>query len=126
MLLERPLSLKQIFHYYTQINQQRDRIIRMQQLTYNFFFLSFLFSVAGLFLFFFFFRFTSFNSSIFLCSFFFLFFLRRSVPFPSFFFFFFFASLFLFFLFTSFHTSILLCPLRCCRVVMLKTAVYGS
>ena len=42
MLLERPLSLKQIFHYYTQMNQQRDRIIRMQQLTYNFFF--FLFS----------------------------------------------------------------------------------
>ena len=52
MLLEKPLSLKQIFHYYTQINQQRDRITRMQQLTYNFF-LSFLFSVAGLLLFFF-------------------------------------------------------------------------
>ena len=29
-----------------------------------------------------------------------------------------------FFFFTSFNSSILLCPLRCCRVVMLKTAVY--
>ena len=38
MLLERPLSLKQTFHYHTQINRQRDRIIRMQQSTYKFFY----------------------------------------------------------------------------------------
>ena len=31
-----------------------------------------------------------------------------------------------FFCFTSFNSSILLFPLRCCRVVMLKTAVYGN
>ena len=37
MLLERPLSLQLIFHYHTQINRQRDRIIRMQELTYKFF-----------------------------------------------------------------------------------------
>ena len=31
-----------------------------------------------------------------------------------------------FFLFTSFNSSILLCPFRWCRVVMLKTVVYGN
>ena len=50
MLLERPLSLKQIFHNHTQINRQRDRIIRMQQLTYKFFssFFFFIFSSSTL------------------------------------------------------------------------------
>ena len=71
MLLERPLSLKQIFHYYTQINQQRDRIIRMQQLTYNFF--SFFSLFCGWFVLFFFsfyfFQFQHFFLFFFFCSF---------------------------------------------------------
>ena len=37
MLLERPLSLKLIFHYHTQINRQRDRSIMNERCTYNFF-----------------------------------------------------------------------------------------
>ena len=92
MLLERPVSLKQIFHYYTQINQQRDRIIRMQQLTYNFFSFFSLFCCWFVLVFFFFFVFfTSFNSSIFLCSFFFCSFrFGRFLFLPFFFFFFFF------------------------------------
>ena len=106
MLLERPLSLKQIFHYYTQINQQRDRIIRMQQLTYNFFFFLFSFLLLVCSCFVCFFRFTSFNSSIFLCSFFFLFFPRRSVPFPSFFFFFLLVCSCFFFLLLSIPASL--------------------
>ena len=50
---------------------------------------------------------------------FFLFFPRRSVPLIV-------ACLFLFFLFTSFNSSIFPCPSRRCRVVMLKTVVYGN
>ena len=50
---------------------------------------------------------------------FFLFFPRRSVPLIV-------ACLFLFFLSTSFTSSIFLGPFRWCRVVMLKTAVYGN
>ena len=67
---------------------------------------------------FFFFIFSSSTLHCFLL--FFLFFPRRSVPLII-------AYLFLFFfLFTSFNSSIFLCPLRWCRVVMLKTVVYGN
>ena len=125
MLLERPLSLKQIFHYYTQINQQRDRIVRMQQLTSIFFSFFSLFCCWFVLVFLLFFLFYFFQFQHFSLFFFFLFFPRRSVPFPSFLFFFLLVCS-CFFFFTSFHSSILLCPLRCCRVVMLKTAVYSN
>ena len=83
--------------------------------------------VVGLFLFlvfFFFSFFFFFFSSSTLPSFFFFsflsFFSRQSVHL-------FVARLFLFFfLFTSFNSSIFLCPFRLCRVVMLKTVVYGN
>ena len=87
MLLERPLSLQLIFHYYTQINQQRDRIIRMQQSTYEFFSLFFFFlsssTLPSSFLFFLFFL--SFLVSLFIClllvcSCFFSVFLLLSIP----------------------------------------------
>ena len=79
----------QIFHYYTQINQQRDRIIRMQQLTYEFFSLFFFFfssssTLPSSFLFFLFFL--SFRVSLFIClllvcsCFFFSVFLLLSIP----------------------------------------------
>ena len=90
MLLERPLSLQQIFHYYNQLTSffyepkliDRENYMN-EQSTYKFFFLSFLFSVAGLFLLFFLFYFFQFQH--FSLSFFFLFFSRRSVPVFSFF-----------------------------------------
>ena len=114
MLLERPLSLKLIFHYYNQINRQRDRIIWMTDVLTIFFSLfHFTVFVAGLFLFSFFFFF--FSSSTFHCLplFFLLLFLSffscRSIPL-------FVAGLFLFFLFTSFNSSIFLCPFRWCTV----------
>ena len=50
---------------------------------------------------------------------FFLFFPRRSILLIV-------ACLFLFFRITSFNSSIFLCPFRWCRVVMLKTVVYGN
>ena len=50
---------------------------------------------------------------------FFLFFPRRFVPLIV-------ACLFLFFLFTSFNSSIFPCPSRWCRIVILKTVVYGN
>ena len=122
MFLERPLSLKQIFHYYTQINQQRDRIIRMQQLTYNFFSFFSLFCCWFVLVFFFFVLLLSIPAFFFVLFFFCSFRVGRFLFLP----FFFLASLFLFFLFTSFHSSIFPCPSRWCRVVMLKTAVYGN
>ena len=58
MLIERPLSLKLIFHYYNQINRQRGRIIWMRDILTNFLCFLFFYSlfhftvfVAGLFLF---------------------------------------------------------------------------
>ena len=97
IVLARPLSLKLIFHYHTQNNRQRDRVIRMQQSTYKFF--------SSLFFF-------IFSSSTLLCFLlFFRFFPRRSAPLIV-------AGLFLFlFLFTSFNSSIFLCPsplMSCC------------
>ena len=78
MLLERPLSLKLIFHYYNQINRQRDRIIWMRDVLTNFLCFPFFYSlfhftvfVAGLFLFLVFF---------FFFSFFFFFFSSRTLP----------------------------------------------
>ena len=99
MLLERPLSLKLIFHYYNQINRQRDRIIWMcDELPIYFPLFHFTVFVAGLFLFSFFFLlllffqhvaflfsfFLSFRVSLFIflllvCSCFF-FFLLLSIP----------------------------------------------
>ena len=46
MLQERPLSLKLIFHYYNQINRQRDRIIWMRDVLTNFLCFLFLFSFS--------------------------------------------------------------------------------
>ena len=98
------------------------------------FFVSFFYSlfhftvfVAGLFLFlvfffFFFFLLLFFQhvASLFSFLFFLSFFSRQSVHL-------FVARLFLFFfLFTSFNSSIFLWPFRWCRVVMLKTVVYGN
>ena len=129
MFQERPLSLKLIFHYYNQINRQRDKILWMRDVLTNFFLFSFFFLfhftvfVAGLFLFLVFFFFL----------FFFFFFSSSTLP-SSILFFSFRVSLFIFlllvcsffFFFTSFNSSIFLSPFRWCRVVMLKTVVYGN
>ena len=98
MLLERPLSLQLIFHYYNQINRQRDRIIWMRDVLTNFlcfFYSLFHFSVfvAGLFLF--------------LVFFFFLFFLLLFFQHVAFLF-----SFFYFFL--SFRVSLFICLLLVC------------
>ena len=92
-----------------------------------FFFFLFLFSVAGLFLFLVFFFFSSSFLPARCLPLFFLsflsFFSRQSVHLIV-------ARLFLFCLFvcffTSFNSSIFPCPSRWCRVVMLKTVVYGN
>ena len=130
MLQERPLSLKLIFYYYNQINRQRDRIIWMRDVLTNFLCFLFLFS----------FSLYCFCSWSILVSCF-LFFSSSFLParcLPLFFFvfsFFLFASVcssvccsfvLVFFSFTSFYFSIFLCPYRWCRVVMLKTVVYGN
>ena len=95
MLQERPFSLNLIFHYYNQINRQRDRIIWMRDVLNNFLCFLFLFSfplycfcswsiLVSCFLFFSFF------------SFFFFFFSSSTLP-----------SSFLFFLFIlSFRVSL--------------------
>ena len=122
MLLERPLSLKLIFHYYNQINRQRGRIIWMRDVLTNFLCFLFLFSFSlycfcswSILVFFFFFISSSTLPSSFL---FFPFFSRQSVHL-------FVARLFLFFSFYFFqfqHFSLS----SLCRVVMLKTVVYGN
>ena len=132
MLQERPLSLKLIFPYYNQINRQRDRVIWMMNILTNFlsFLVSFFFSLycfcswsilVSCFLFFSFFS-SSFLPAWCLPLFFFSFlsfFSRQSVHL-------FVARLFLFFSFYFFNSSIFLSPFRLCRVVMLKTVVYGN
>ena len=134
MLLEKPLPSKLIFHYFTQINRQRHRIIWMRDVLTNFLCFLFLFSfslycfcswsiLVSCFLFFSFLFSSSFLPARRLPLFFFSFlsfFSCQSVHL-------FVARLFLFFfLFTSFNSSIFLCPFRLCRVVMLKTVVYGN
>ena len=82
MLLERPLSLKQIFHYYTQLNnRERDRSYTNERSTYIFFLIFFFFFPS---------LFCSFRvglllssssvSLLLVCSCFFFFFLLHSIP----------------------------------------------
>ena len=130
MLLERPLSLKLIFHYYNQINRHRGRIIWMRDVLTNFLCFLFFYSlfhftvfVAGLFLFLVFFFFSSSSFLPARCLPLFFFFLSFRV---SLFIFLLLVCSCYFFLFTSFNSSIFLCPFRWCRVVMLKTVVYGK
>ena len=136
MLLERPLSLKLIFHYYNQINRQRGRIIWMRDVLTNF--LCFLF---------FFFSFSLYCfcswSILVSCFFFFLFFYSSFLParcLPLFFFSFLsffsrqFVHLFIarLFLFCFFFFLLLLIPafffVLFVDVVLwcLKTVVYGN